>query len=282
MSVQINNDRGKRYLLGECVLDPDRRSITCYGDVVHLANKPFQVLLYLIEHRDRVVTRQELLDTFWDGKDVYDDTLRKAVGAIRKALDDRSQGSRFIETRHREGYRYVGPLEEEAVEYAPTAFEIEKTRGVRIIIEEEDSQALGRHAATVELPGVTDALRRRRLLSLVMLALISMVVALGVIVVVLYHNQTPRTTNQPLPTSIAVLPLKNLSGDPENEYFTDGLTETFITELSKIKGLKVISRSSAFTFKGKEVDPREVGRRLGVASILEGSVRKSGDTVRVA
>jgi TolB-like protein/Tfp pilus assembly protein PilF len=78
-----------------------------------------------------------------------------------------------------------------------------------------------------------------------------------------------------------VLPLKNLSGDPEDEYFNDGLTETFITELSKIKGLKVISRSSVFTFKGKEVDPREVGRRLGVEAILEGSVRKSGDTARV-
>jgi len=81
--------------------------------------------------------------------------------------------------------------------------------------------------------------------------------------------------------SIAVLPLKNLSNDSESEYFADGLTETFITQLAKIKGLKVISRASVFMFKEKEVDPREVGRRLGVGAVLEGSVRKNGDTVRV-
>src|SRR5205823_3683608 len=139
--------RGKRYLLGDCLLDPDRRLIVCNGDMAHLPNKPFQVLLYLIDNRDRVVSRQELLDRFWDGKDVYDDTLRKSIGAIRKALGDRSEGAHFIETRHREGYRYVGLLEEEVIEYAPV-FEIEKTRGMHIIIEEEDSRepALAEHA----------------------------------------------------------------------------------------------------------------------------------------
>jgi adenylate cyclase len=81
--------------------------------------------------------------------------------------------------------------------------------------------------------------------------------------------------------SIAVLPLKNFTGDPVQEYFTDGMTESLITELSKIDGLKVISRASAFTFKDKEVDARDVGKRLGVASVLEGSVRRNGDRVRV-
>jgi TolB-like protein/DNA-binding winged helix-turn-helix (wHTH) protein/Tfp pilus assembly protein PilF len=276
MSFQPDHHRGKRYLLGECVLDPDRRLLTCNGESVHLQKKPFQVLLYLIEHRDRVSTRQELLETFWDGQDVYDDTLRKSVGAIRKALSDRPDGTRFIETRHREGYRYVGPLEEEVIEYASSAIEIEKTRGVRIVIEEEDSQKPG------ELPGV--AKTRRQIFSPLALSIIVVAVALGTAIIVSYRNHTARPPNQPQTfpiRSIAVLPLRNLSDDPENEYFTDGLTETFITELSKIRGLKVISRSSAFTFKGKEVDPREVGRRFGVEAILEGSVRKSGDTVRV-
>ena len=268
------------------MLDPDRRLIICNGDIVHLANKPFQVLLYLIENRARVVTRQELLEAFWNGKDVYDDTLRKSVGSIRKALGDRSEGARFIETRHREGYRYVGPLEEEVLEYARSAFEIEKTRGVRIIIEEEDSQesALNEQAQQAERPRVADTLTRRGLLSPVALGLLLVAVALGTVALTIYRSQTARMSNQPQTfpiRSIAVLPLKNLSGDPESEYFTDGLTETFITELSKIKGLKVISRSSVFTFKGKEVDPREAGRRLGVEAILEGSVRRSGDSVRV-
>jgi TolB-like protein/DNA-binding winged helix-turn-helix (wHTH) protein/tetratricopeptide (TPR) repeat protein len=285
MSVQFNNHRGKRYLLGECLLDPDRRLITCNGDIVRLPKKPFQVLLYLIEHRDRVVMRQELLDQFWDGKDVYDDTLRKSVGAIRKALGNRSEGARFIETRHREGYRYVGPLEEEIIGYAPSAFEIEKTRGVHIIIEEEVSQepALYEQTPTANLPGAANKQTRRRLLSPAAVA-VMLAILLGAMALTISRNQTAHTSNQPVRfpiRSIAVLPLRNLSDDPESEYFADGLTEAFITELSKIRGLKVISRASAFMFKEKDVDPREVSRRLGVGALLEGSVRKSGDTVRV-
>jgi len=285
MSVEFNNHRGKRYLLGECVLDPDRRLVTCNGQPVRLPNKPFQVLLYLIEHRDRVVMRQELLDQFWDGKDVYDDTLRKSVGAIRKALGDRSESMRFIETRHREGYRYVGPLEEELTGYGASAFEIEKTRGMHIIIEEEVSQepASYKQTATANLRGIAHAQTRRRLLSPAAVA-VMLAILLGAMALTISRNQTAHTSNQSVTfpiRSIAVLPLKNLSDDPESEYFADGLTETFITELSKIRGLKVISRASAFMFKEKDVDPREVSRRLGVGALLEGSVRKSGDSVRV-
>jgi TolB-like protein len=88
-------------------------------------------------------------------------------------------------------------------------------------------------------------------------------------------------SHSPAINSIAVLPLENLSGDAASDYFSDGLTESLINELSKISQLKIISRSSAFTFKGKAVDPRDVGKQLGVAAILEGSVRKEGDSVRV-
>jgi len=283
--MPLENHRGKRYLLGDRLLDADRRLIISNGDIIHLANKPFQVLLYLIENRDRVVTRQELLDQFWDGKDVYDDTLRKSVGAIRKALGDRSTGAIFIETRHREGYRYVGPLEDDVIENSGAAFEIEQARGMRIIIEEEDAQepALDTHASTVGLPVIADSLKRRRSLSRVALA-VMLAVVLGAVALTISRNKTAHTSNQPATypiRSIAVLPLKNLSDDRESEYFADGLTETFITQLAKIRGLKVISRASVFMFKEKELDPREIGRRLGVGAVLEGSVRRNGDTVRV-
>src|SRR5207302_4118371 len=82
-------------------------------------------------------------------------------------------------------------------------------------------------------------------------------------------------------SSVAVLPLKNLTGDPTAEYFSDGLTESIISELSKVPELKVISRASVFIFKGKEIDPIEAGRRLGVGSIVEGSLLKSQDRIRV-
>jgi Tol biopolymer transport system component/DNA-binding winged helix-turn-helix (wHTH) protein len=109
MAVQIQ----KIYRLGEFEIDPNKRLLKGEdGDSIHLSNKPFQVLLYFVEHRDRVVTRQELLDQFWDGRDVYDITLTKCVGAIRKALRENPEQPRFIETRWAEGYRYIGPFEE--------------------------------------------------------------------------------------------------------------------------------------------------------------------------
>jgi Tol biopolymer transport system component/DNA-binding winged helix-turn-helix (wHTH) protein len=107
MAVQIQ----KTYQLGEFEIDPNKRLLKREDGVsVHLSNKPFQVLLYFVENRDRIVTRQELLDQFWDGRDVYDITLTKCVGAIRKALGENSEKPRFIETRWAEGYRYIGPF----------------------------------------------------------------------------------------------------------------------------------------------------------------------------
>jgi TolB-like protein/DNA-binding winged helix-turn-helix (wHTH) protein/Flp pilus assembly protein TadD len=280
MVMQIN----KRYRLGDYSLEPDKRLLSRAGQPVRLTQRPLQVLLYLIERRERVVTREELLDAFWDGREVYDDTLRKCVGAIRKALDDRSEEPRFIETHYAEGYRYIGPL----VEEDGAAFvEVERTRGVKIVIEEEEvptPQPASETALTIHQPKkLTKLLPAGR----------AWAVALGFVAVtlagsgLLLYRATPtpaqRATalHKPMP-SIAVLPLKNLSGDPAQEYFSDGLTESLITELSKIQGLKVISRSSAFTFKGKETDAREAGRQLQVGTILEGNVRQSGATVRVA
>ena len=131
-------EAGRRYLLGEWILEPEKRHLSRDGQTAHLANKPFQVLLYLIEHRDRVVSRMELLDRFWDGSEVYDATLTQCVGAIRKALDDRNEKPRFIETRWAEGYRYIGSLEEDILPEEIAFLEIEKTRGIKLIIEEDE------------------------------------------------------------------------------------------------------------------------------------------------
>jgi len=108
MTVEIR----KIYRLGEFELDPNKRLLKRDGRAVHLSNRPFRVLLHFVENRERIVTRQELLDQFWDGRDVYDVTLTKCVGAIRKALGDTTETPCFIETRWAEGYRYIGPLEE--------------------------------------------------------------------------------------------------------------------------------------------------------------------------
>jgi TolB-like protein/DNA-binding winged helix-turn-helix (wHTH) protein/Tfp pilus assembly protein PilF len=276
----------KSYLLGDYRLETDKQVLSREGQRIHLSKRPFQVLLYLIEHRDEVVSRDALLDRFWDGRDVYDDALRKCVGSVRKALGDHSDRPRFIETRYAGGYRFIGPVEEQLLRDGTVSL-IERTRGVKIVIDEEEVLETGAQALAVQASATTLPIAASRpSWRSVALAVIAIVLTASALIA--FRSRAGSTVNSTpsapalLPiNSIAALPLKNLSGDPAQEYFSDGLTESLITELSKIKGLKVISRSSVFTFKGQEVDPREVGQRLGVAAVLEGSVRKNGDNVRV-
>src|SRR5437870_2776930 len=177
------NQPRKRYLLDDYSLVPDEQLLNRSGLPIHLPKKPFQVLTYLVEHRDRFVSRAELLDRFWDGKDVYDDALRKCVGAIRKALDDQSDEPRFIETRWGVGYRYIGPVTEQIVREETAITEIEKTRGVRIVVEEEEIQ----HEPTVsERPTVSVAPAPARILAapkrypkIAVLGLIFLIIASG-------------------------------------------------------------------------------------------------------
>src|SRR6266550_5614616 len=138
MAVQMR----KRYLLGDFVLEPEARRLSHGGVPVHLTRKPFQVLLYLVEHHDRLVTRRELLDHFWEGHDVYDETLTKCVGAIRKALDDQTERPRFIETHWSEGYRFVCQVEEQLIQPETAAIDSEKGAGLESVITEE-----GNHSA---------------------------------------------------------------------------------------------------------------------------------------
>lgn len=287
MAVQLH----KKYLLGDFQLEPDTHVLRRGDAPVPLSRKRFQVLLFLIEHHDRLVTRRELLDLFWDGSAVYEENLTKCISEIRKALDDQKKPHRFIETVPAVGYRYTGPLEEAVPQYAASSFEIERTRGVRVIIEDDvqDDESLANeqvlplpplaHSPAKSLPLTKP--KRTSWLVLVVLACIASALFAGALVI--NSAYTPNTESRPtLIRSVAVLPLKNLTGDPANEYFSDGVTESLMTTLSHIDGLKVVSRSAAFRFKGTEIDPREVGRQLGVASVLEGSIRTGGDSVRVA
>ena len=305
MAAQVS----KRYILNDFRLEPDKRLLCLDKKAVHLTNRPFQVLLYLIEERERVVTRDELLERFWGGKDVYDDTLGKCIGAIRKALNDRSENPRYIETRYAEGYRYIGPIEEQLVQGEVTIDESEKTRGFKPTVEEGYLEILPAGESTPQTPvpdgkmvstnlpakkrssvhsvmKAPQALLSHRALALALVLSAVLLLSVGWLALHKPWNSAEARGNS-LPSaaspilSIAVLPLKNLSDDAANEYFSDGLTESLITELSKIDSLRVMSRNSVFTLKGKDVDPREVGRKFDVAAILEGSIRKSGDSVRV-
>jgi TolB-like protein/DNA-binding winged helix-turn-helix (wHTH) protein/Flp pilus assembly protein TadD len=293
MTLQIQ----RIYQLGEFELDPNKRLLVrADGRPVHLSNKPFRVLLYFVENRERIVTRQELLDQFWDGRDVYDITLTKCVGAIRKALGENPEKPRFIETRWAEGYRYIGPLEEiENRAGGETKEELVKEMNPD---ESHDGDGkvplplLTQPAASLSAltkaqpegalpdthPGKHGGRSRRR--SVVITGLAVLLTGGALLALALLRPSTPESLSTI--RSIAVLPLKNVPDDSNYEYLSDGITESLITALSQIENLKVISRGSVSRFKRQDADPRDVGRQLGVASILEGSVRRDGERVLVS
>ena len=285
MAVQV----GKSYVLGDFVVELDTLRLTRVGAPVHLTHKPFQVLLYLIENRERLVTRHELLERFWQGHDVYDETLTKCVGAIRKALDDQKEQPRFILTHWAEGYRYVGPVEEHSLGPTTSAFEVERTQGVRVVVEEEDNRAYAephqKRIIPVESHPQPLSLRVPKRLSRATLygsALVIIAFTAGALVVFRQRNR-PSSTNQPAAIrSIAVLPLENLSGDPAQEYFADGMTEALINNLAQFSALKVISRTSVMRYKGnRSKSLPEIAHELNVDAVIEGAVQRSGGRVHV-
>src|SRR5215470_11952964 len=139
MAVRLHN----RYLLGEFELDPDKYLLTHNNSSLHLPELPFQVLLYLVDNRDRYVNRQELLEKFWQGSDAYEETLTRCISTIRTQLNDPANAPRYIETRKKVGYRYIGPFEHPPVNTTPNEVldvEVERVRAISISIEEHDEQ----------------------------------------------------------------------------------------------------------------------------------------------
>ena len=211
-----------QYVFGDYALDPDRRELTRHAEAVAIGPKVFDLLLYLVQNRDHVVSKDALLEAVWAGRIVSESTLTSHINAVRKAIGDNGEEQRLVRTLARKGFRFVGDVKE-----TPDG-----------------------HAA----PGAGTA--------------------------------KPDEASAPaliLPDSpsIAALPFQNWSGDPEQEYFADGMVEDIITALSRIRWLFVIARNSSFTYKGRAVDVKQVGRELGVRYVLEGSVRKAANRVRI-
>ncbi|HEV7320504.1 MAG TPA: winged helix-turn-helix domain-containing tetratricopeptide repeat protein [Ensifer sp.] len=210
------------------LLDSERRELTLRGQVVSVGPQVFDLLLHLIENRERVVGKDDLLLAVWGGRIVSESTITSHINAVRKAIGDSGEEQHLVRTVPRKGFRFVGDVSPVDVGNEGPA----QGSGVADLSSGE---------AHVAMPAL------------------------------------------PLPDkpSITVLPFQNLSGDPEQEYFTDGVVEDIITALSRIRWLFVIARNSSFTYKDRAVEATEVGRELGVRYVLEGSVRKSGNKVRI-
>ena len=215
------------FAFGDYVLDGEKRELRRGAEQIALEPQVFDVLVYLVENRDRVVTKDDLIASVWRGRIVSESTLTSRITAARRAIGDSGEQQALIKTYSRKGFRFIGDVQRNGARPGERRDETDTAS----IATEADSAG-----AALKWGG------------------------------------------RPV---VAVLPFKNMSDDADQEYFSDGITEDIIAALSKHRSLVVIARNSSFAFKGAVGDVREVGLNLGAEYLVEGSVRKAGDRVRV-
>jgi TolB-like protein/DNA-binding winged helix-turn-helix (wHTH) protein/Tfp pilus assembly protein PilF len=244
-------------------LNPSERLLLRDQAQVRLPPKAFDALVFLVENRGRLLEKEELLRRVWPDTFVEESNLAQHISILRKALQDRDDGPRFIETVPRSGYRFIA----EVRELGGAAPDTE--------VPSASTPSLQPHAA---IPEIVPPRHRFRSPAV---AFAGLAILLAVLLWVLPVWKRLRSSAPELIQSLAVLPLQNLSGDPAQQYFADGMTEALITDLAKIPGLKVISRTSIMQYQDSHKRLPQIARELGVDGIVEGSVLRSGDRVRI-
>ncbi|MGH9789942.1 MAG: winged helix-turn-helix domain-containing tetratricopeptide repeat protein [Candidatus Acidiferrales bacterium] len=248
---------------GPFTVDAVATEVRKHGVRLKLAGQPMQILGMLLERPGGVVTREELRAALWAGDTFvdFDHSLNAAVNKLREALGDSADNPRYIETLPRRGYRFIGQVNGLAAAVLPPA-----------------ERAVMMSAAARGSP--------RWWVAITMIAVLATVAGLLAIDVGgvrgrLFGNGKPPITAGTV-QSLAVLPFANLSGDPEQEYFADGMTEELISQLARIQSLRVAARTSAMQYKQARKPLPEIGRELGVQAVVEGSVMRAGDRVRIS
>src|SRR5690349_2856107 len=232
-----------RYRVAQFEIDPTRHEVRRAGESVHIEPQVFDLIVHLMRNRDRIVSKDELIETIWNGRIISEAALSSRVNGARRVLGDNGNDQVFIRTLHKRGFRFVADVQEvtispdQNVPLAPVAV--------------APGNASAEILPSVELDSLND--------------------------VVTESIRAEAVTR----SSIAVMPFGNMSGDPENDYFSYGLTEDIIRLLARNRWLSVISRHSTMAFQDRQVDPREVGRLLEVKYLVFGSVRKIRDAVRI-
>ena len=241
--------------------DLPARELRKRGLKIRLQDQPFQVLTILLERPGELVTREELHRVLWPSNIFvdFDNSLNTAINKIRDALGDSAENPRFLETLPRRGYRFIAPIRN-------------GENGYELISEQQPAQK-PRLAARSPRPATA------QVLTVLAVAIVLLVALVGFDARGIRNGW--RATPMAEVRSLAVLPLENLSNDPEQEYFTDGMTDALITQLSQISALKVISRTSVMPYKKITKSLPQIVRELGVDAVVEGTVQHSGDRVRI-
>jgi TolB-like protein/DNA-binding winged helix-turn-helix (wHTH) protein len=240
-------------------LDLRRADLRKQGMKVKLQEQPLRVLQLLIDNRGQIVTREQLRTHIWPANTFveFDHGLYSAMARLREALGDSSESPRFIETVARRGYRFIAPVTSPGTIESTSA--LSETTGAK------------RHSFL-----------RKAVLS-ILAGLLGGALFLGIVLGLNIANSRDwlRQRSNPQVHSLAVLPLENLSGDPAQEYFADGMTDELITELAELGSIRVISRTSIMQYKEVHKSLRQIGKELSVDAVLEGSVSRSGQHVRI-
>jgi len=246
---------GRAVRFGVFEVDLQTGELRKHGIRLRLQDKPFQILSRLLEHPGQVVTREELRRSLWPADTFvdFDNSLNAAINKLREALGDSADHPRYVETLPRRGYRFIGPVSG----VSGTADAKEATNGNKTSL-----PWIGWVAATAAVA-----------------ALAATLLALNVFRL---RDRILGRTGAARIQSLAVIPFTNLSGDPTQEYFSDGITDALINALAQIDSVKVISRTSIIRYKKTDKSLPEIAHELKVDGIIEGTVQRSGDRVRIS
>ena len=287
MSTPANS--GRRFSTGLFEVDLVSGQVTRQGRRVPIQEQPFRVLSLLLERPGMIVTREELQSKLWPA-DTYvgfDEGLNTAIRKLRVLFGDSADNPRFIETIPRRGYRFIAPVAEVTVPAAKvqdsSMVSAEGTRSEAASETVREPQSLKKHS------GVPTAYPSHLLFPTLRMWTIVVVLVLSLVAIsaVWIRHSRSRSSVQARSAKrgmLVVLPFQNLSGDPAQEYFSDGLTEETITDLGQLSPgqLGVIARTSAMAYKHTDKTAGQIGRELGVDYILEGSVRREGRRARIS
>lgn len=234
---------------------PSRNTLSLQGETVHLEPKVMEVLVCLAGQPGETLAKEKLLQTVWPDTFVTDDVLTRCISELRHVFKDDPKEARFIQTIPKRGYRLVAPVNGQG---DAVAGRFAETRGIA--------------------EGQPKPQRKSRVVVFVAIALI---VAGAIVALWAVQDRPLGRVGSPKIRSLAVLPLANLSADQEQAFFSDGMTDALTTELSQISSIKVISRTSANLYRKTDKPLTQVARELGADGIVEGTVQRSGDRVRI-
>ena len=228
-----------------------------------------KLLEILLEHPGEVVTREELRGRVWPNESFgdFDQAVNIAIGKLRSALGDSAENPRFIETLPKRGYRFIAEVSVLDVDAHP-----KRPESVAGEMQAPES------GHTLQGAGLAVPPKRRLWLTGRVIVALAFVLSLSILSLWLFRSRGPAAAGI---RSLAVLPLENLSGDASQNYFADGMTDELITDLAQISALRVISRTSVMVYKGARKPLPQIARELNVDAVVEGTVLRSGDQVRI-